>query len=295
MRVSVRVRSRPHCVSSRSATQLVASREKTPLMRRRYGGRRWRTSLREPTATPQPVASRARSSAGRADSGVAPSASTNTILSPRAAAAPARRAAPLPPLPSARRRRSRPCSQLEHRCLTTPEVSSVLPSSTTISSQGRCSACRYARDASRTGGSRSASLKAGMTTVRLGGGVAMIIMPCQRERESSAAWAAVGVGAARRPNQTCGGENENNCRNSSTSTVAPEHQRAAASVLRSTGLTFLRYGYARRTQSRWLGSTTSGSTPSSVPSEAGASSAASPGTGPTHGGHAIEAPKRSPA
>ena len=181
-------------MSSRSATQLVASREKTPLIRRRYGGRRWRTSLREPTATPQPAASRARSSAGRADSGVAPSASTNTILSPRAAAAPARRAAPLPPLPSARRRRSCPCSQLEHRCLTTPEVSSVLPSSTTMSSHGRCPACRYARDASRTGGSRSASLKAGMTTVRLGGGVAMIIMPCQREREqcgvgSSAAWA----------------------------------------------------------------------------------------------------------
>eukprot|EP00962_Isochrysis_galbana_P012324 scaffold3476_cov112-Isochrysis_galbana.AAC.2 len=89
---------KPHCVSGTPGTSAPASWPKTKPISRRPAGRSAIAAARHPTAIWHPRRYTRRSRAGRHRRSVAPSASINRTRLPRAAAAPAARAAPLPPL-----------------------------------------------------------------------------------------------------------------------------------------------------------------------------------------------------
>ena len=160
----------PHCESSTSGSR--AAQDAVVGAPRELAAPGWWISMfesgrpREAIATWQWPTSRSRSRCS-SSSGVLRSASLKARCSPRARSMPSRTAAPLPLFPSKLTTVS--CGHLPAQRRASAAVSSVLPSSTTITSYSSSAASRYCRMRSRVPGSLSASLYAGTTTLRVTG------------------------------------------------------------------------------------------------------------------------------
>jgi hypothetical protein len=145
-----------------------------------------RDAAREPTATSAP--SMASTSASTSPMGVERSASVMRTSGSLAASIPARTAAPLPRFSSkAITFTFAPAFEPAANSSATFRVASREPSSTTTISRASRLAFPYAATARRVGGSRSASLNAGMTTDRRRGRTDRVLAPLRLADHAAAA------------------------------------------------------------------------------------------------------------